>query len=185
MGATKIPPGYDGSDVLPNAKWEMFAQNIIAGMDEVTAHGEAGYKAHRGNAARLMSTDAVKQRINFLLRKRATTSMEDADRLNADYRELYEMAKAKGNLGVARAALADIGKLNQLFTNEIKVEHAGAVNIRYSRLPDDEINRLLAARLEDLGVEAESMSQLMLDTSHGLAHGGASETPETDKDTDQ
>ena len=49
--------------ILSNARHEMFAQNLAKGMSADAAHTAAGYKPHRGNAARMSANENIVERV--------------------------------------------------------------------------------------------------------------------------
>ena len=56
--------------VLPNAKWELFAQELAKGKTLEEAHGLAGYKANRSTAATLRQNPNISARVAELLAER-------------------------------------------------------------------------------------------------------------------
>lgn len=55
---------------LANRKHELFAQGLAAGLSQAKAYGEAGYKAHTGNASKLAQDKSVVARISQLIAER-------------------------------------------------------------------------------------------------------------------
>ena len=49
--------------ILTNARHERFAQEVAKGKSATEAYATAGYREHRQNAARMMTNDAVQQRV--------------------------------------------------------------------------------------------------------------------------
>ena len=56
---------------LQNARHEAFAQALAKGMTADAAYQEAGYKAHRGNAATLRANQNVRRRVEEITAKAA------------------------------------------------------------------------------------------------------------------
>jgi phage terminase small subunit len=57
--------------VLPNNKHELFAQGLAKGLSADAAYQAAGYKPHRGNAARLRANEIIQRRTAEILGKAA------------------------------------------------------------------------------------------------------------------
>lgn len=55
---------------LANRKHELFAQGLAAGLSQAMAYGQAGYKAHTGNASKLAQDKSIVARISQLLAER-------------------------------------------------------------------------------------------------------------------
>ena len=56
--------------VLPNAKHELFAQELANGKTATEAYVAAGYKANRGNAATLKQDQSISNRVAEILAER-------------------------------------------------------------------------------------------------------------------
>ncbi len=54
--------------MLKNPRHEAFAQGIAKGMSASEAYEAAGYKPHRGNAARMSANESVRERVLELIR---------------------------------------------------------------------------------------------------------------------
>ena len=57
--------------VLPNNKHELFARGLAKGLSADAAYQAAGYKPHRGSAARLRANEIIQRRIAEILGKAA------------------------------------------------------------------------------------------------------------------
>jgi hypothetical protein len=66
---------------LPNARHELFAQNLARGMTQEAAYEAAGYRRHAGNASALASDTAVSARLAELQGRAADKSVITAARL--------------------------------------------------------------------------------------------------------
>lgn len=60
-----------GDQPLPNIRHERFAQGLAEGLTADAAYEAAGYKANRGNAARLNADESIKARVAHILGKGA------------------------------------------------------------------------------------------------------------------
>ncbi|SNT19770.1 hypothetical protein [Sphingopyxis indica] len=102
---------------LKNARHERFAQERAKGKSVDAAYVDAGFKANRGNAARLNANESVKVRIAELQARAAEKAVVTVEGITE--RLLKIAAKGEGTadapmLSVARASLMDAAKLNGL-----------------------------------------------------------------------
>ena len=128
---------------LSNPRWEAFVQARAKGMFADEAYALAGYRAHRQNAARLMTNDAIKARLAELqgsAAERAMVTIESiADQLDEDRR----LAHQKGQAGAAVAASMAKAKLYGLDVERVQVE----ATHRFANLSDEELRFELGALL--------------------------------------
>lgn len=68
----------DTMPVLKNAKHERVAQGLAKGLSADKAYATAGYKPHRGNAARMSANESIKARVADLQRKQVAKTHEYA-----------------------------------------------------------------------------------------------------------
>ena len=57
--------------ILKDPRHELFAQSLVKGKTKDEAYREAGFKPHRGNAARLSANESVQRRVRELLQHAA------------------------------------------------------------------------------------------------------------------
>lgn len=109
--------------VLKNAKREAFAQAIAAGKTADEAQVEAGYTPNHGNATRLKSNEAIKDRVAEI-RSRVSEKAEwsAAERLSALKR--ISDASEKDDARVAVSAISEANKMQGSYAPS-KHEHAG------------------------------------------------------------
>jgi hypothetical protein len=102
--------------VLPNARRELFCQNLAKGMTQDRAYAEAGFKPNRHNATRLNTNETIRNRVAELL----TRNVQKQDEMVAITTErlvaLAEEARLKamnerGGAAAAIQALTAIAKL--------------------------------------------------------------------------
>jgi phage terminase small subunit len=126
--------------ILPNPKWEAFAQARAKGKSADQAYALAGYRPHRQNAARLMTNDAIKARLAELqgsAAERAMVTVETiADQLDEDRR----LAHQKGQASAAVAASMAKAKLYGLDVERVQVESTH----RFANLSDEQLRFELA-----------------------------------------
>lgn len=67
--------------VLPNPRHEKFAQSLAKGKTADEAYQEAGFKANRGNAARLKANESVAARVEELVGKGAERAEATVERV--------------------------------------------------------------------------------------------------------
>jgi len=73
-------PDQKGSKVIKKARWERHAQGLAKGLTKNDAYEKAGYKPHRGNAARLSANEIIIARKEYILSraaKRAEITISD------------------------------------------------------------------------------------------------------------
>jgi hypothetical protein len=63
---------------LPNNKHELFAQGLAKGLSADAAYQAAGYKPHRGNAARLRANEIIQRRVDEILGNAAEKEVDKA-----------------------------------------------------------------------------------------------------------
>ncbi|WP_313004321.1 hypothetical protein [Brevundimonas sp.] len=133
---------------LANPKHERFAQALAKGETADAAYVLAGYEENRGNAARLKANESIETRVAEILERAATraeiTVASISDRL-LKIAEKCERTSEANKLGVARATLMDVAKLNGLIVD--KREHTGRNGgpIEYANLTEEEIDARIAA----------------------------------------
>jgi len=133
---------------LANPKHERFAQALAKGETADAAYVLAGYEENRGNATRLKANESVEARVAEILERAATrveiTVASISDRL-LKIAEKCERTSEANKLGVARATLMDVAKLNGLIVD--KREHTGRNGgpIEYANLTEEEIDARIAA----------------------------------------
>lgn len=146
---------------LTNPKHERFAQALAKGETATAAYEQAGYEPNDGNAARLKGNDRIEARVAEILERAATraeiTVASISDRL-LKIAEKCERTSEANKLGVARATLMDVAKLNGLIVD--KREHTGRNGgpIEYANLTEEEIDARIAA-LEAGDGEPESVGE--------------------------
>jgi phage terminase small subunit len=105
--------------VLRNAKYEAFAQAVAKGKSATEAYEEAGFKPHRQNAARLMTNDDVRKRVEEIQARVA----EKAEWRSADRLRMLAII-AKGNLRKdPRSSIAAIAEANKMQGSHAVVRH--------------------------------------------------------------
>lgn len=132
---------------LSNQRHELFAQALAKGETATAAYEAAGYEPNDGNAARLKGNDRVEARVAEILQRAATraeiTVASISDRL-LKIAEKCERTSEANKLGVARATLMDVAKLNGLIVDKREMFGKGG-GIEYANLSEDEVNARIAA----------------------------------------
>lgn len=98
--------------VLPNAKYERFAQELAKGKTADEAYVLAGYSENRGNATRLKANESVLSRVAELQErgaKRAEITVESIKDMLLEDRLLAR------SLGQSAAAVSAVEKLAKLY----------------------------------------------------------------------
>lgn len=133
---------------LKNARHEKFAQERAKGKSVDKAYVAAGFRANRGNAARLNANESVQARIAELQERAAEkaviTAADIAEQLDED-REFARLNKQG-----AAAVSATLGKAKVLGLMPERHEHTGKNGgpIEYRDLSDEEIEARIRAHEE-------------------------------------
>ena len=120
--------------VLRNARHERFAQELAKGKSQSEAYEAAGYNPSRSAAARLFSDVNIRERLAELGERVAAKTEITAALLAERLMRIADVAEKTGiavddetgearessskHLGVARAALMDVAKLNGLIVDK-------------------------------------------------------------------
>jgi hypothetical protein len=92
--------------VLPDARYEKFAQCLAKGDTAIKAYTDAGFKPHRPNAARLSTNDNIKTRVAEIL---GATAKQVQDELVWDAKSIFKRilrrAEAAAAAGDHKAAI--------------------------------------------------------------------------------
>ena len=127
------------------------AQALAKGKTADDAYGDAGFKPHRGNAARLSANESIRARVDELLTRVAEKAeWTAADRLR-DLKTIFD-ASAKEDRRTAIAAIAEAHKMQGSYA-PTKQEHTGRGGgpIEYANLTEEEIDARIAALAEGAG----------------------------------
>lgn len=169
--------------ILSDPRHERFAQNLAAGMKQGEAYEKAGFKANRGNAARLNADENIRTRVAEILRGRETflqdvskvavekTGLTKAwvlDRLreNADRAMTSEPVRDhdgnptgeytyQGN--VANRALELIGKELGMFVDRKEVGGPGD----FAGMESNDLERLVRAELAERGIAGSAADAIV------------------------
>jgi hypothetical protein len=107
------------------------------------AYVEAGFKANRGNAARLNAIESVASRVKELQEASAEVATVTAADLSAQLEDIRIKAIASNQLGAAVQAAMGRAKLHGLIIDKAEVKDVTPVDPEQRQA---EINRLLAKR---------------------------------------
>lgn len=97
--------------ILDNPRHEAFAQALSLGKTADAAYTTAGFKANRGNAARMKANDDITKRVAELQQQLAAEHAVTRDRLAAQLAEDREFARQMGQASVAVSATMGLAKL--------------------------------------------------------------------------
>lgn len=107
--------------VLPNPRYEAFAQAVASGTPAAEAYVQAGYKPNRGNAAALKARQNVRKRIEELQQSMAaalTDSMAHAGRRAvwdaADRLEMLERIARANEIEDPRVSVVAMAEANRM-----------------------------------------------------------------------
>lgn len=107
--------------VMKNARHEKFAQERAMGKSIDAAYAEAGFKPHRGNAARLSANESVRARVAELQGRAADKAVVTVESITERLLSIAakgELSSDAPMLSVARASLMDAAKLNGLIVEK-------------------------------------------------------------------
>lgn len=120
---------------LRNARHERFAQELAKGKSADASYQAAGYREHRGNAARLSAKESVTARLAELQERAAVRTEITVERLTAMLLEDREFAREVGQAGPARAATETLARLHGKMVDRKEVGQPGD----FERMTDEEL----------------------------------------------
>jgi phage terminase small subunit len=129
---------------LANPRYERFAQELAAGNTADGAYEAAGYRKHRGNAARLSANERIKDRVRQIQAMGAERAaitvqslIDEAEQARIKAMESSNGAAAAVSAITAKAKLAGLWheKVDQHTTGSIQYERIERVIVEHS--PDD------------------------------------------------
>jgi phage terminase small subunit len=129
---------------LANSRYERFAQELATGNTADGAYGAAGYRKHRGNAARLSANESIKDRVREIQAAGAERAaitvqslIEEAEQARIKAMESSNGAAAAVSAITAKAKLAGLWreKVDQHTTGSIQYERIERVIVEHS--PDN------------------------------------------------
>lgn len=103
---------------LRNAKHELFAQGLVAGLTADEAYARAGYKPHRGNASTLRTNQSILDRVSELQGKAAARAVITADDIARQLDEDRQFARQNGASSAAVAATMGKAKVLGLIVDK-------------------------------------------------------------------
>lgn len=146
--------------VLKNARHEKMAQALSKGKTADEAYVAAGFKANRGNAARLNANESIRARVDELLTRVAEKAeWTAADRLR-DLKTIFD-ASATDDRRTAIAAIAEANKMQGSYAptkQELTGRGGGPVQIA-------DLSRLKGMTAEELEILERALVQI------GIAEG--------------
>lgn len=136
---------------LKNPKHELFAQYRSEGKTADEAYVLAGYKANRGNAARLNANEGVLLRVRALTDRRARMADVTVEALTKRYNDAIDKADTRGSDAAIMAGLNNLAKLHGLIIDKARVEQGRLDGMSDDAIADDIESRL--ARIAEGRVE--------------------------------
>jgi phage terminase small subunit len=121
--------------ILTNPKYERFAQELARGKTAEEAYQDAGYKAHRQNAHRLMTNDDVRRRVSELQSRASDGLVITLQWLVEKAEEARSLAMANGQTSAAVAAIKELGVLSGKRVERSENGNPGD----FDRMSDDEL----------------------------------------------
>src|SRR4029450_4886354 len=159
--------------VLPNNKHELFAQGLAKGLSADAAYQAAGYKPHRGNAARLRANEIIQRRIAEILGKAAEKSEVNKERLKETVERAMQAVPHLDHEGnptgvytyqgnVAIKALEMLGRELGMFAQRQPRDEDNPQMLRVliDKPPDETREQWIARRSRELGVAPAALIQV-------------------------
>ena len=125
---------------LPNARRELFAQQVAQGTSKTEAYAIAGYSRDDGNASRLTGNHRVKQRIAEIQQRAVERVQMTVGDLVDRADELRQLAIEHKQISAGVAAVKELGILTGLRIDRREVGSPGD----FERMSDDELQRFIA-----------------------------------------
>ena len=97
---------------LDNPRHERFAQELAAGLPQVTAYERAGYRPDRRHASRLASNGDVQVRVQGFQAEAARQTGVTIETVNAKLEAAFAVAEEMGNAAAMTAAAMAQAKLH-------------------------------------------------------------------------
>jgi hypothetical protein len=159
--------------VLPNNKHELFAQGLAKGLSADAAYQAAGYKPHRGNAARLRANEIIQRRIAEILGKAAEKAEVNKERLKETVERAMQAVPHLDHEGnptgvytyqgnVAIKALEMLGRELGMFAQRQPRDEDNPQMLRVliDKPPDETREQWIARRSRELGVAPAALIQV-------------------------
>ncbi len=114
---------------IQNPRYERFAQELAAGKTADAAYEAAGYRKHRGNAARLSANEHIKDRVREIQAMGAERAAVTVQSLidEAEQARIKAMDSPNG-AAAAVSAITAKAKLAGLWQEKIDQHNSGTVN---------------------------------------------------------
>ncbi len=131
--------------VLKDPREEKYCQLRAQGLILEEAYEKAGWKRHRGNAARMSAREPIKARIAEILAAAAQATGITIERVTHDLLRIAAKAEALGSapgLAVSRAAIVDAANINGLVIDRREIGAPG----EFGRMDDEELRDFIAGR---------------------------------------
>lgn len=113
--------------ILPNARHELFAQELARGKSGAEAYTAAGYRGDRTAASRLATNVNVQARVAELQNRGAERALVTVETITAELEEARQLANTNKQASAAVAAVLGKAKLHGLL-----VDRAESVNTNYN-----------------------------------------------------
>lgn len=156
--------------VLKNTKYEAFAQGLAAGKSQDAAYADAGFKAHRQNASRLMTKDDVRRRVEEIKARVSEKAEWSAAERLASLKAIHDASLAEDRR-TAIAAIAEANRMNGSYApskSEVTGRGGGPIKIA-------DLSRLKGMTTEELKTLDRALVQI------GIAEGDTEGTGEQEE----
>ena len=120
---------------LENERHELFAQHLAQGKTATEAYSLAGFRAHRGNAARLRADECVRARVLEIQAASASSAEINIASICRELDAAIQVAQGKGQANAMVSAAGLRAKLAGLLTDKIEVTNITATPMNAS--PDE------------------------------------------------
>ena len=138
---------------LTNPRYERFAQELAAGSTADAAYQAAGYRKHRGNAARLSAKEHIKNRVREIQAVGAEYAAVTVQSLIDEAKQARIKAMVSPN-GAAAAVSAITAKAKLAGLWQEKVDQHTTGSIQYER-----IERVIVEHSSDYAASADDRNE--------------------------
>jgi hypothetical protein len=123
--------------VLENQRWEIFAQRLAEGRSASESYILAGFRANRGNAARLRANESVNRRVRELQEVSAKSCEISLESVCKELDEAIAVARTKGQAAPLVNAASLRARLGGLLVDKAQIEVTNINATSMNASPDE------------------------------------------------
>jgi hypothetical protein len=129
---------FEHMPVLDNQRWEVYAQKLAEGRSASESYVLAGFRANRGNAARLKANQSIIARVREIQQAAAQSAEINIESICRELDAAIHVAQGKGQANAMVSAASLRAKLAGLLVDRSKIE-VTAINATPMNASPDEI----------------------------------------------